>query len=72
MPRPICDERVTIRLPKELLADCLDMVGRMHHPSLSAYVCNALENENARLATYRIDYYTHFRGLVKNLLGDNV
>lgn len=71
MPRPILDERMTIRLPHVLLADCLAAVNRGRLHSLNDFVINALENELARLATYRIDYYLDLRPFLARLQGDN-
>lgn len=62
MPRPLLDERITIRLPGALLHDCLDAAAR-RNCSVNEIVLNALENEFARLITYRADYYRDLRGL---------
>lgn len=58
MPRPMCDDDLTVRLPQELKVDIENHSRRMKFPSLSAFVLNALENEIARLNTHRFDYYT--------------
>ena len=70
MPRPICDERVTLRLPSALLADCLDHAARMKHPSLTNFLLNCIENELARLGTYRVDYYNDLRPMFAGRQGD--
>lgn len=70
MPRPILDERITIRLPECLLSDCLDTAAR-RNCSVNEVVLNALENEFARLLTYRTDYYRDLRPLWRASQGDN-
>lgn len=67
MPRPMCDERKDVRLPGELLVDCENFAARMKFPSVSAFIVNALENEIARLNTYRFDYYTQLRPMFAQL-----
>lgn len=67
MPRPMCDDDLTVRLPQELKVDIENFARRMKFPSLSAFVLNALENELARLNTYRYDYYDHLRPMFAQL-----
>lgn len=70
MPRPLLDERLTIRLPGPLLSDCLDAAAK-RNCSLNEVVLNALENEFSRFLTYRADYYCDLRPLSLRLQGDN-
>lgn len=63
MPRPILDERMTIRLPGALLTDCLDAAAR-RNCSLNDVVLGALENEFARIVAYRADYYRDLRPFI--------
>jgi len=70
MPRPILDERITIRLPHELLADALDHIAR-NNSTINRFVVNCIENELSRFATYRIDYYRDLRPLLDSLQGVN-
>ena len=70
MSRPVLDDRVTIRIPSALLADYLNRASRSNC-SLNALILDALENEAARLLTYRLDYYTVLRPLVLEPKGDN-
>lgn len=67
MPRPMCDDDITVRCPQELKVDIENHARRMKFPSLSAFILNALENELMRLSTYRIDYYTEFRPMMAQL-----
>lgn len=67
MPRPMCDDDLTVRLPQELKVDIENHARRMKFPSLSAFVLNALENEMSRLNTYRFDYYEHLRPMFAQL-----
>jgi len=71
MPRPRLDERLTIRLPKEILDDCLSASCR-RSCSVNEVVLSALENELARTATYHLDYYRDLRPLVRDRQGDIV
>lgn len=70
MPRPKLTERVTIRLPEELLIDCQRAAGR-RSCSLNELCLNALENELARIGTYSLDYYGQLRPLLQTVQGDN-
>lgn len=69
MPRPKLDERITIRLPGELLAD-LGTAGDRRGCSINEVVLTALENELSRLLTYRLDYYAQIRPLMAVCQGD--
>ena len=55
MARPKLDARFTIRLPEELLADLGTMADR-RGSSINEVVLTSLENEIARMLTYRLDY----------------
>lgn len=70
MPRPVLDERVTIRIPGALLSDYLDRAAR-RNCSLNDAILSALENDAAHTVTYRVDYYTELRPLVHRPQGDN-
>ncbi len=63
MPRPVLDERMTIRIPGTLLSDCLDAAAR-RNCSLNDVVLGALENEFSRIVAFRADYYRDLRPLV--------
>lgn len=67
MPRPMCDDDLTFRLPQELKVDIENHARRMKFPSLSAFVLNAIENEIMRLNTYRFDYYQQLRPMFAQL-----
>lgn len=71
MARPKLDARVTIRLPEELLAD-LGTTADRRGCSLNEVILTSLENEVARLLTYRLDYYTQVRPLMAVCQGDVV
>ena len=62
MPRPILDERMTLRLPKELLADVFEAASR-RDCSANMVVITALEHDLTRCLTYRLDYYRDLRPL---------
>jgi len=67
MPRPMCDDDITVRLPQELKVDIENHARRMKFPSLSAFILNSLENEIARLNTHRFDYYSELRPMFAQL-----
>lgn len=69
MPRPKLDARFTIRLPEELLAD-LGMLADRRGVSVNEVVLSSLENEIARMLTYRLDYYGQIRALAAISQGD--
>lgn len=71
MNRPKLDARVTIRLPEELLADLGTMADR-RGCSVNEVVLTSLENEIARMLTYRLDYYAQIRPLAAVCQGDVV
>lgn len=71
MPRPVLDERMTIRIPGPLLSDCLDAASR-RNCSLNDVVLGALENEFARIVAFRADYYRDLRPLCVVDQSDNV
>ena len=62
MGRPKLDARITIRLPEELLTD-LGTAADRRGCSVNEMVLTSLENEIARLLTYRLDYYGQVRPL---------
>lgn len=72
MSRPTLTERVTIRLPEELLQDLVADASRRsvtvngvrHACSVNEVILNALENDLARRLTYRLDYYADLRPAV--------
>ena len=70
MPRPQLDERLTIRIPSELLKVLLSMAARQNS-SLNHVALTCFENELARLATYRLDYYNDLLPLLQSRQGDN-
>lgn len=72
MPRPICDDDISLRIPQELKVDLENHARRMKFPSLSAFCLNALENEIMRLNTYRFDYYQDLRPMFAQLEEDGV
>lgn len=67
MPRPICDDDITVRLPQELKVDIENHARRLKLPSMSAFILNCLENEISRLNTYRFDYYQQLRPMFAQL-----
>jgi len=69
MARPKLDARFTIRLPEELLADLGTMADR-RGSSINEVVLTSLENEIARMLTYRLDYYGQVRPLAAVCQGD--
>lgn len=71
MTRPKLDARVTIRLPEELLADLAAMADR-RNTLINEVVLTSLENEIARMLTYRLDYYSQIRPLAAVCQGDVV
>jgi len=71
MPRPVLDERMTIRIPGALLSDCLDAASR-RNCSLNDVVLGALENEFARILAFRADYYRDLRPVLAGEQSDIV
>lgn len=56
MPRPMLDERMTVRMPGKLLAVILDRAARTNC-SANHVVLSSLEHDFARMDTYSLDYY---------------
>lgn len=71
MSRPKLTERVTIRLPEELLIDLTTDADR-RGCSLNEVVLGAIERDLAFRLTYRLDYYAQLRMLLSSGQGDNV
>ncbi len=71
MSRPKLTERITIRLPEELLLDLTTDADR-RGCSLNEVVLHAVELDLARRLTYRLDYYAQLRTLGLSGQGDNV
>lgn len=67
--RPKLDCRMTIRLPDELLQDIGAHADRRGISANEVVLC-ALENELARMLTYRLDYYAQTRPLDAVCQGD--
>lgn len=67
MPRPMCDDDITFRCSQELKVDIENHARRLRLPSMSAFILQALENEIARLNTYRFDYYDDLRPMFARL-----
>lgn len=68
--RPKLDCRLTIRLPEEMLHDLGSHADR-RGTSVNDVVLTSLENELARLLTYRLDYYAQVRPLAAVCQGDS-
>lgn len=68
MPRPKLTERITLRLPDELLAD-LTATAYRRGMSINEVAMCCFENELARMSTYRLDYYAHLRPMLEKLQG---
>lgn len=73
MPRPVCTERMTLRLPETLLSAILDRAARLNCSS-NHVVLNAIEHEFAstEINSLGLDYYSDIIPLVSNRKGDNV
>lgn len=71
MPRPILDERMTVRMPEVLLGHVLERAAR-RKCSANDVVLTCIENEFSRLDTYSLDYYGDLMPLVEAKKGDNV
>lgn len=63
MPRPMLDERMTVRMPGELLGLILSSAAR-RNCSANDVVLTALENEYARIAAFSSDFYRDLLPLV--------
>lgn len=71
MSRPKLTERITIRLPEELLHDLTGDADR-RGCSLNEVVLHAVEMDLARRTTYGLDYYAQLRTGLGISQGDNV
>lgn len=71
MPRPILDERMTLRLPEVLLGHVFERAAR-RNCSANEVVLTCIENEFSRLDTYALDYYGDLIPLVESRKGVNV
>ena len=69
MPRPKLTERVTLRLPQELLHDLTETATR-RGISLNEVALCCFENELSRMSTYRLDYYAQLRAVLGTCQGD--
>ncbi len=65
--RPKLTARYTIRLPQELIDD-LALQADHRRCSVNEVILNALENELARLWSYRLDFYADIRPLAHKSL----
>lgn len=70
MPRPICDERVTVRLPGVLLRVILERAARTNC-SVNHVVLTSLEHDLGRMDLYALDYYLDIIPLVDAKKGAN-
>lgn len=71
MPRPMLDERMTLRIPGKLLAVILDRAARTNC-SANHVVLSSLEHDFSRMDTYSLDYYVDILPLVEDKQGDTV
>lgn len=71
MPRPKLTERITLRIPEELLSD-LTAASIRRGISINEVALCCFENEMARLSTYHLDYYGQLRPALAHCLGVNV
>ncbi|MCS6297198.1 MAG: ribbon-helix-helix protein, CopG family [Nitrospira sp.] len=71
MSRPKLTERITIRLPEELLQDLTADAAR-RNSSINEVVLGAIERDLSFRLTYRCDYYAQLRTLGLSGQGDNV
>lgn len=71
MARPKLTERITLRLPEELLADLTSAATRRGVSVNEVALC-CFENDLARIGTYRLDYYADFRPALASFQGGNV
>ena len=63
MGRPKLTERITLRLPEELLAD-LTAAAERRGVSVNEVALCCFENDLSRIGTYRLDYYDQLRALL--------
>lgn len=71
MSRPKLTERVTIRLPEELLVDLTTDADR-RGCSVNEVVLGAIERDLAFRMCHRVDYYAQLRTFLAPGQGDNV
>jgi|CXWL01.1.fsa_nt_gi hypothetical protein len=71
MGRPKLTERITLRLPEELLADLTSTAARRGVSVNEVALC-CFENDLSRIGTYRLDYYDQLRALLAGGQGDDV
>lgn len=71
MGRPKLTERITLRLPEELLADLTTAAAR-RGVSINEVALCCFENDLSRIGTYRLDYYDQLRALMASGQGDDV
>lgn len=71
MPRPLLDERITLRLPSILLKIILERAAKSNC-SANHVVLNSLENDFARMDTYSLDYYGDIIPMMGSRQGDKV
>lgn len=69
MPRPILDERMTVRMPGELLGLILDSAAR-RNCSANDVVLNALENQYSHIVVHSADFYRDVLPMVVGPQGD--
>jgi len=69
MLRPKLTERITLRIPDELLAD-LTAAAKRRGVSINEVALCCFENDLARIGTYRLDFYTQLRPLFLRSQGD--
>lgn len=69
MGRPKLTERITLRVPLELLTDLAESADR-RGVSLNEVALCCFEHEMARMGLYRLDYYAQFRRLLTDGQGD--
>jgi hypothetical protein len=63
MSRPKLTERITLRIPEELLAD-LTAAAERRGVSINEVALCCFENDLARIGTYRLDFYAQLRPLL--------
>jgi len=71
MGRPKLTERITLRLPEELLAD-LTATATRRGVSVNEVALCCFENDLSRIGTYRLDYYDQLRPVLAGGQGDDV
>ncbi len=71
MPRPILDERITVRISGVMLTLLLRAAAR-RNSSLNDVVNTALENDFTRMAGFSADFYLDIMPLLNRAQGDSV